>query len=164
MAKLEIYKSPVKPDWCPGCGDYAVLNALQKALADLDIQPKDVLIVSGIGCSSNLPGFIRSYGFHGLHGRSLPVASGAKLANHELTVIATGGDGDGYGIGAGHFVHAGRRNVDLAYIVFDNEVYGLTKGQASPTLGRGAKPKSLPLPNLNEGVNPIALALSAGYT
>ena len=122
MATVAQFQSKVKPDWCPGCGDYGVLNALQRALAELDIQPHNVLVVSGIGCSSNLPGFINAYGFHGLHGRSLPVAAGAKLANHDLTVIATGGDGDGYGIGVGHFVHTCRRNFDMTYIVMDNQI------------------------------------------
>jgi len=164
MPKLEAYKSTVKPDWCPGCGDYAVLNALQKALADLDINPKDVLVVSGIGCSSNLPGFIRAYGFHGLHGRTLPVATGAKLGNHDLVVVATGGDGDGYGIGAGHFVHTLRRNINMNYFVMDNQVYGLTTGQASPTTEKKMVTKSTPLGTIESPLNPIALALIAGGT
>ena len=158
------YKTDVHSDWCPGCGDFGILNAITMALAEMQLPPWEVLLFSGVGCSSKTPHFVKTYGVHTLHGRVVPFALGAKLANPKLHVLAVGGDGDGYGIGAGHFVHAGRRNVDLAYIVFDNEVYGLTKGQASPTLGRGQKPKSLPLPNLNEGVNPIALALSAGYT
>lgn len=162
--KSADYKSDVQSDWCPGCGDFGILNAITMALADMQLPPWEVLLFSGVGCSSKTPHFVKTYGVHTLHGRVVPFALGAKLANPKLNVIAVGGDGDGYGIGAGHFMHAGRRNVDLAYIVFDNEVYGLTKGQASPTLGRGQKPKSLPLPNLNEGVNPIALALSAGYT
>lgn len=158
------YKTDVHSDWCPGCGDFGILNAITMALAEMQLPPWEVLLFSGVGCSSKTPHFVKTYGVHTLHGRVVPYALWAKLANPRLHVIAVGGDGDGYGIGAGHFVHAGRRNVDLAYIVFDNEVYGLTKGQASPTLGRGQQPKSLPLPNLNEGVNPIALALSAGYT
>ena len=162
--KSADYKTDVQSDWCPGCGDFGILNAITMALAEMQLPPWEVLLCSGVGCSSKTPHFVKTYGVHTLHGRVVPFALGAKLANPKLHVIAVGGDGDGYGIGAGHFVHAGRRNVDLAYIVFDNEVYGLTKGQASPTLGRGQKPKSLPLPNLNEGVNPIALALSAGYT
>jgi len=162
--KSADYKTDVHSDWCPGCGDFGILNALTMALAEMQLPPWEVLLFSGVGCSSKTPHFVKTYGVHTLHGRAVPFALGAKLANPALHVIAVGGDGDGYGIGAGHFVHAGRRNVDLAYIVFDNEVYGLTKGQASPTLGRGAQPKSLPLPNINEGVNPIALALSAGYT
>ena len=130
MAQVKEYIGKVKPDWCPGCGDFGVLNSLQRAIAELDIPPHQVQVVSGIGCSSNLPGFIHAYGFHGLHGRSLPVATGAKLGNHALTVIVTGGDGDGYGIGVGHFVHTCRRNVNMTYIVMDNQVYGLTTGQA----------------------------------
>jgi 2-oxoglutarate ferredoxin oxidoreductase subunit beta len=158
------YKGPVEPDWCPGCGDFGVLRALQTGLGELGIHPKDVLVSSGIGCSSNLPGFIHAYGFHGLHGRALPVAQGAKLANPELTVIITGGDGDGYGIGAGHFLHAMRRNIDLTYIVMDNQIYGLTVGQASPTSMRGHKTKSTPWGNLEIPINPIALALVCGAT
>jgi len=158
------YKGPVDPDWCPGCGDFGVLRALQTALSDLGILPKDALIVSGIGCSSNLPGFIQAYGFHGLHGRAVPVACGAKLANPELTVIVTGGDGDGYGIGAGHFLHVMRRNIDITYIVMDNQIYGLTTGQASPTSVKGHKTKSTPGGNPENPINPIAVALVSGAT
>lgn len=162
--KLQEYKSGYESDWCPGCGDFGILNAVQMAISDLQIPPWQVAVCSGIGCSGKTPHFIQAYGVHTLHGRSLPFAIGIKLANPELTVIATGGDGDGYGIGAGHFVNSGRRNVDMTYVVFNNGVYGLTKGQASPTLHRGEKTKSLPMPNINDSVNPIALALSAGYT
>jgi 2-oxoglutarate/2-oxoacid ferredoxin oxidoreductase subunit beta len=164
MAQVKEYIGKIKPDWCPGCGDFAVLNALQRALAELDIAPHNVLIVSGIGCSSNLPGFIHAYGFHGLHGRSLPVASGARLGNTDLTVIATGGDGDGYGIGVGHFVHTCRRNIDMTYIVMDNQVYGLTTGQASPTMEKGLRTKSTPEGTIEVALNPIAMALSCGAT
>src|SRR5438552_6335486 len=125
----DTYKGRIHPDWCAGCGDFSVLAAIQSALFELNKKPHQVLIVSGIGCSSNLPGFMNCYGIHSLHGRSLPVATGAKMANHELTVIATGGDGDGFGIGCGHWIHAMRRNVDITYIVMDNEIYGLTVGQ-----------------------------------
>ena len=158
------FKTDVHIDWCPGCGDFGITSSVQMALAELKLAPWRVAIFSGVGCSSKTPHFIKTYGIHTLHGRVVPFALGAKMANPEIEVVAVGGDGDGYGIGAGHFMHAGRRNIDLAYIVFNNEVYGLTKGQASPTLGRGQKPKSLPLPNVNDGVNPLALALSAGYT
>ena len=158
------FKTDVHPDWCPGCGDFGIVACIQRALADLGLDPWRVVVYSGVGCSSKTPHFIKTYGVHTLHGRVLPFALGAKLSNPEMTVVATGGDGDGYGIGAGHFMHAGRRNVDLAYIVYDNEVYGLTKGQASPTLGLGEKTKSLPLPNVNQGINPLALAIAAGYT
>lgn len=158
------YKSQIKATWCPGCGDFAVLSSLQKACADLNINPKDILVVSGIGCSSNFPGFIHAYGFHGLHGRALPVATGAKLANPDLTVVVTGGDGDGYGIGLGHFIHTMRRNLDITYLVMDNQVYGLTTGQASPTSQKNHKSKSTPTGQIEIPVNPIALALISGAT
>jgi 2-oxoglutarate ferredoxin oxidoreductase subunit beta len=162
--KRADYKTDVHNDWCPGCGDFGILSSTQQALAELGLQLWEVAIFSGIGCSGKTPHYIHAYGIHTLHGRVLPFAQGAKIANPSLHVVAVGGDGDGYGIGAGHFVHAGRRNVDLAYIVFNNEVYGLTKGQASPTLRRGQKPKSLPSPNLSEGINPLAMAIACGYT
>lgn len=162
--KLEDFKSHVKPDWCPSCGDFGVLNCLQKACVQLGLQPKDIVTVSGIGCSSNLPGFFRTYGVHSLHGRSVPLATGLKLGNPELTVIITGGDGDGYGIGLGHFVHTMRRNIDLTYFVMDNETYGLTTGQASPTTLPGMKTKSTPEGNIEYPLNPIALALISGAT
>jgi len=163
--ELQTYKSEVKPTWCPGCGDYAVLNALQRAIHALQLEPWNVLIVSGIGCSSNLPHFLSTYGFHAIHGRAVAVAEGAKLANPELHVIVTGGDGDGYGIGLGHFIHAMRRNIDLTYIVMNNQIYGLTTGQASPTSEMGMKTKSTPLAGVIENpIDPIALALSAGAT
>jgi len=133
LAKAKSYKSDIKPIWCPGCGDFAVLSALTKAFAFLDLAKQDLAVISGIGCSSRLPAYFSSYGFHGIHGRALPIASGLKLARPELTVIASGGDGDGFSIGGNHFIHACRRNLDMTYIVMDNEVYGMTKGQASPT-------------------------------
>ncbi len=157
-------KGKVDPDWCPGCGDFGVLAAIQKALVDLQIPNHDVCVVSGIGCSSNLPGYINTYGMHTLHGRSLPVATGLKMANHELTVIVTGGDGDGFGIGVGHFIHNMRRNVDLLYIVMDNQIYGLTTGQTSPTSRLGMKTKSMPFGSTEGPLNPVSLALSAGAT
>jgi 2-oxoglutarate ferredoxin oxidoreductase subunit beta len=162
MPDVAAFRSEVKPDWCPGCGDYGVLNSLQKACADLALDPKDVMVVSGIGCSSNLPGFFGSYGMHTLHGRAVPVASGVKFGNHDLTVIITAGDGDAYGIGVGHLVHVMRRNIDLTYIVMDNEVYGLTTGQASPTTEKGMKTKSTPVGSGETPLNPIALALAGG--
>ena len=154
----------VDPDWCAGCGDFGVLRSLKKATTDKDIKPHNMLVVSGIGCSSNLPGFIYAYGVHSLHGRALPVATGAKLANHNLKVVITGGDGDGYGIGVGHFIHAMRRNLDLTYIVMDNEIYGLTTGQASPTTTEGHKTKTTPTGNIEMPINPLALALNSGAT
>lgn len=162
--KLADYKTPVFADWCPGCGDFGILAALQMALSELQLPSSGVAIFSGIGCHAKTPHFVNAYGVHTLHGRSLPFAIGAKLANPDLEVIVVGGDGDGLGIGAGHFVNTGRRNVDMTYLIYDNGVYGLTKGQASPTLRLGLRTKSLPKPNINEGVNPIALALATGYT
>jgi len=145
--KLADYKTDVHNDWCPGCGDFGIVNALQMALAEMGIERDKATIFSGIGCSGKTSHFINTYGVHTLHGRVLTFAQGGKLANPEMTVVAVGGDGDGLGIGAGHFVAAGRRNVDMTYIIFDNGVYGLTKGQASPTLKLGEKTKSLPSPN-----------------
>ena len=127
------FMSGVKPVWCPGCGDFAVLSAVAKTLAELKLEPHNVAVISGIGCSSRIPAHVNSYGFHGLHGRALPLAIGLKVARPDLTVIAAGGDGDGFSIGGNHFLHACRRNVNMTYIVMDNQVYGMTKGQASPT-------------------------------
>jgi 2-oxoglutarate ferredoxin oxidoreductase subunit beta len=158
------FKGKVDPDWCPGCGDFGVLAAVQKALVELQIPKHEVATISGIGCSSNFPGFIDTYGMHTLHGRSLAVATGMKLANHAMTVLVTGGDGDGFGIGGNHFVHTMRRNVDLLYIVMDNQIYGLTTGQTSPTSRLGMKTKSAPFGNIEAPVNPISLALAAGAT
>ncbi len=162
--KLADYRTPLFNDWCPGCGNFGILTAMQMALVDLQLQPSGVVIFSGIGCHGKTPHWINTYGVHTLHGRVLPFAIGAKLANPGLEVIVHSGDGDGLGIGAGHFVNTGRRNIDMTYIIHDNGVYGLTKGQASPTLKLGVQTKALPKPNINEGVNPIALALASGYT
>lgn len=162
--KLADYKTDVHNDWCPGCGDFGIVNAIQMALAEMGIERDNAAIFSGIGCSGKTSHFINTYGVHTLHGRVLTFAQGAKLANPGMTIVAVGGDGDGLGIGAGHFVAAGRRNVDMTYIIFDNGVYGLTKGQASPTLKLGEKTKSLPSPNTNYNVNPIGLAVASGYT
>ena len=162
--KLADYKTDVHNDWCPGCGDFGIVNALQMALAEMGVSRDKAVIFSGIGCSGKTSHYINTYGVHTLHGRVLTFAQGGKLANPELTVVAVGGDGDGLGIGAGHFVAAGRRNVDMTYIIFDNGVYGLTKGQASPTLKLGEKTKSLSAPNSNYNVNPIGLAVASGFT
>ena len=162
--KLADYKTEVHNDWCPGCGDFGIVNAIQMALTEMKIPQHKAAIFSGIGCSGKTSHFINVFGVHTLHGRVLTFAQGAKLANPDMTIIAAGGDGDGLGIGAGHFVAAGRRNVDLTYIIFNNAVYGLTKGQASPTLRLGEKTKSLPNPNVNHSVNPIALAIASGFT
>lgn len=162
--KLSDYKTDFHNDWCPGCGDFGIVNAIQMALAEMNIQRDKAAIFSGIGCSGKTSHFINVYGIHTLHGRVLPFAQGAKIANPDNTIIAVGGDGDGLGIGVGHFVAAGRRDVDLTYIIFDNGVYGLTKGQASPTLKLGEQTKSLPKPNTNYDVNPIGLAVASGFT
>ncbi len=162
--KPSDYKTDTYVDWCPGCGNYGILSALQMALADLDLEPHNVVVVSGIGNSGKLPHFVNVNGVHTLHGRLLPFALGIKVANPNLEVIGVGGDGDGLGIGVGHFVSAGRRNIDMTYIIHNNGVYGLTKGQASPTLRLGIKTKGLPKPNINQAINPVALAITAGYT
>ncbi|MBI2324633.1 MAG: 2-oxoacid:ferredoxin oxidoreductase subunit beta [Chloroflexi bacterium] len=146
------------------CGEFGILTGIQMALAQMNLDPDKVAVFSGIGCSGKTPHYIKAYGFHTLHGRVLPVATGARLANSDVTVIALGGDGDGYGIGAGYFVNSGRRNVDMAYLVHNNNVYGLTKGQASPTLSKGKRTKSMPEEAIQDGINPIAMAVAAGYT
>ena len=158
------FKGLVNPDWCPGCGDFGVLNSLQRASAELGLRPHEILTVSGIGCSSNLPGYFNSYGMHTLHGRSLAVATGAKMGNHRLHVVVTGGDGDGYGIGGNHFTHTARRNVDLTYIVMNNQIYGLTTGQISPTSDMGMKTKSTPFGSVELPINPITSAIMNGAT
>lgn len=156
MADLQ---GKVDPDWCPSCGDFGVLAAIQKALVELQIPNHNVVTISGIGCSSNLPGFINTFGLHTLHGRTLAVAPGLKLANHDLTVLVTGGDGDGFGIGGNHFLHAMRRNVDLLYIVMDNQIYGLTTGQTSPTSRIGMKTKSISI-----ALAAVATFVARGYS
>ena len=160
----KAYKGQVEPDWCPGCGDFGVLRALQTACADLGIPPHDILAVSGIGCSSNLPGYFNANGMHTLHGRALAVATGAKLGNHELNVVVTGGDGDGYGIGGNHFTHTARRNIDLTYLVMNNQVYGLTTGQISPTSALDMKTKSTPFGSVEAPLNPLTSAIMNGAT
>jgi 2-oxoglutarate ferredoxin oxidoreductase subunit beta len=161
---IETYSGPVDPDWCPGCGDFAVLKAVKRAAAKLGIQPKDMILVSGIGCSSNLPGYFHAYGVHSLHGRAVAVAEGLKIGNKDLHVVITGGDGDGYGIGIGHFIHAMRRNIDITYVVMNNQVYGLTTGQASPTTMKEHRTKSTPWGNIELPINPMALAIVSGAT
>lgn len=158
------FKGPVEPDWCPGCGDFGVLRALQTACANLGIPPHDILTVSGIGCSSNLPGYFNANGMHTLHGRALAVATGAKLGNHELNVVVTGGDGDGYGIGGNHFTHTARRNIDLTYLVMNNQIYGLTTGQISPTSALEMKTKSTPFGSVEAPLNPLTSAIMNGAT
>lgn len=161
-----LKKTQIFNDWCPGCGDFGILRAEEMAIKESGLDPSSVVVVSGIGCSGKTPHFmsIPVSGVHTLHGRALAFATGIKLANPSLHVLVNMGDGDGLGIGAGHFVNAGRRNIDMTVIIHDNGVYGLTKGQASPTLRRGQKTKSLPRPNINDAVNVIALAIASGYT
>ncbi|MEM0244901.1 MAG: 2-oxoacid:ferredoxin oxidoreductase subunit beta [Zestosphaera sp.] len=158
------YKTDLWIDWCPGCGNFGILTAVIKAFEELGLDPSKTVVVSGIGCSGKTPHFIKVNGVHTLHGRAIPFATGIKLANPELTVVVHGGDGDLLGIGAGHFVALGRRNLDLVVILHDNGVYGLTKGQASPTLPLDVKTKSMVKPNVQNSINPIALALASGYT
>ena len=164
--KLTVAQLTTKesPSWCMGCGDFTILSTIKNVLVELDVDPSNTLIVSGIGCGSKTPHFIKTYGFEGLHGRSLPVASAAKLVNPKLNVIAVTGDGDGYGIGGNHFMHSMRRNLDICHIVQDNEVYGLTKGQTSPTSERGFKSPSTPSGVIEWPVNPLSWALAAGAT
>jgi 2-oxoglutarate ferredoxin oxidoreductase subunit beta len=156
------YKSGIKPVWCPGCGDYSVLMEITKALAELQLPPEQVAVISGIGCSSRLPGYLSTYGFHGIHGRALPLASGLKVARPDLTVICTGGDGDGFSIGGNHFLHACRRNLDITYIVMDNQVYGMTKGQASPTTDPDWDSDLTPGGTGIHPFQPLVLALASG--
>jgi 2-oxoglutarate ferredoxin oxidoreductase subunit beta len=162
--KAKDFQQPHANDWCPGCGDFGILNSMHQACAKLGRNPHEVVVVGGIGCSSKAPYYFGTYGVHTLHGRPIPFGTGMKLANPELTVLITGGDGDGLGIGAGHFVNAGRRNVDLTYVMFDNEVYGLTKGQAAPTLAMGLQTKALAEPNIQMKLNPLTMALASGFT
>jgi 2-oxoglutarate ferredoxin oxidoreductase subunit beta len=165
MAQVQqLFKSNINPDWCPGCGDYGILNAAIMALGELKLDPSKVVIVGGIGCSGKIPHYINANGVHTLHGRAVPFALGIKLANPELEVIVFGGDGDQLGIGVGHLVSVGRRNPDMVIVIHNNQVYGLTKGQASPTLPRGIKTKALPRANIQDPVNPIRLALASGFT
>ncbi|WP_440769325.1 thiamine pyrophosphate-dependent enzyme [Natronorubrum sp. DTA28] len=151
-----------QPTWCPGCGDFGVLKSLKQALPEVGRTPEEVLTVTGIGCSGKLNSYLDTYGFHTIHGRSLPVARAAKLANPELEVIAAGGDGDGYGIGGNHWIHTARENHDITYIVFNNEIFGLTKGQTSPTSPKGHKSKTQPSGSAKTPLRPLSMSLNAG--
>jgi 2-oxoglutarate ferredoxin oxidoreductase subunit beta len=162
--ELSDYRNDIKPAWCPGCGDFPILSAVQQALTELEIPPHDTLFVSGIGQISKLPNYTSGNGFHTIHGRPLPAATGAKLANPELNVIVTSGDGDTYGIGGNHFLHTCRRNLDITHIVGDNKIYGLTKGQYSPTSDQGFITKTTPEGSIEPPVNPITTALASGAT
>jgi 2-oxoglutarate ferredoxin oxidoreductase subunit beta len=156
------FKSATKPIWCPGCGDYTVLSSITKALAMIGTPPEQVAVVSGIGCSSRIPAYTTCYGFHGVHGRSLAAASGLKVARPDLTVLVAGGDGDGFSIGGNHFMHACRRNVDMTYVVMDNHVYGMTKGQASPTTEPDWDNKLSPGGTGLRVFHPLVIALASG--
>ncbi|GEN35246.1 MULTISPECIES: 2-oxoacid:ferredoxin oxidoreductase subunit beta [Aneurinibacillus] len=164
MATFKDFRNSVKPNWCPGCGDFSVQAAIQRAAANVGLEPENLAVVSGIGCSGRISGYINAYGVHGIHGRALPIAQGLKMANRELTVIASGGDGDGFAIGMSHTIHAIRRNMDITYIVMDNQIYGLTKGQTSPRSAEGFVTKSTPKGSIEPSMKPLELALAAGAT
>lgn len=164
MATFKEFRNQIKPNWCPGCGDFSVQAAIQRAAANVGLEPDELAVISGIGCSGRISGYINAYGLHGIHGRSLPIAQGVKMANRELTVIASGGDGDGFAIGLGHTIHAIRRNLDITYIVMDNQIYGLTKGQTSPRSAEGFKTKSTPEGSIESSLSPLEMAMAAGAT
>ncbi len=157
---VKDFKSGRRPVWCPGCGDYGVFNPFLQAMVHCGLRPKDTVIVSGIGCSGRLPYFCSAYGFHGVHGRALPTALGVKIASPELSVFAVGGDGDGLGIGGGHLPHVARKNVDMVYVLIDNAIYGLTKGQSSPTSPIDMVSKTAPYTNIEDPLNPEELFLA----
>ena len=164
MVTVNDYKGGMEPTWCPGCGNFGILAGLKRALVEAEVEPHQVQLISGIGCGSKIPHYMRANGFHTLHGRALPVATGARLANHGMKVIVVHGDGDGYGMGGNHFIHAARRNIGLLDLVQNNAVYGLTKGQYSPTSPAGFKSKTSPEGAIERPVNPLSLALAAGAT
>ena len=158
------FKTELKPIWCPGCGDFGVLAALTKALADIQVAPENIAVLTGIGCAGRLPGYVNAYGFNALPGRVLPIATGLKITRPDLLVFAAGGDGDGLAIGAGHFPHAARRNPDITYLMFDNQVYGLTKGQFSPTTPLGDVTTTTKHGSIEEPMNPCTLAMAYGVS
>lgn len=162
MQTVNKYSNNVTPTWCPGCGDFSVLRSIKAAANHLHIDNHNLAVVSGIGCSSRISGYVNAYGFHSIHGRALPIAQGIKLANSELTVIATGGDGDGFAIGTNHTIHAMKRNIDITYIVMNNQIYGLTKGHTSPLSRKGFVSKSTPHGNTQSPLKPGLLALASG--
>ncbi len=161
---LKVFDAHADVTWCPGCGDFAVLRALKIAFGDLDIQPHQALVVSGIGCGSKLPDYMTVNGYMTIHGRPLPVATGAKLANPDLNVVVVDGDGDAYGIGGNHFIQTCRRNPDITQIVQNNQIYGLTKGQYSPTSDKGFVTTTSPGGAIELAFNPMAMALASGAT
>jgi len=164
MVTRKDFNSPVPPTWCTGCGNHGILNAVKMALAEQDIAPHQVVIFTGIGCGSKLPHYMKMSGFHTIHGRALPVATGARLANHGLKIMTVHGDGDGYGMGLGHMLHAVRRNIGIVDVVQNNRVYGLTKGQYSPTSDPGMRTPTSPEGAIDRPVPPLALAIAAGAT
>ena len=166
VARLTVkdYKADLKPVWCPGCGDFGVVAAVYQALAKLNLDPDNTVLVSGIGCSSRLAGYVNTYSFNTIHGRALPIATGVKLANPGLTVLVAGGDGDGFAIGTSHFVHTARRNIDISYVCMDNGIYGLTKGQVSPTSPHDLVTKTSSYGNIEAPMNPVLMALTCGAT
>ena len=164
MVSVKDFSNDIRPTWCPGCGDYGIWNALKRALVQAELTPQQVMLVSGIGCGSKISDYMTINGLHTLHGRALAVATGYKLANHGMKVICVHGDGDGYGMGANHMLHAVRRNIGIVDMVQNNHVYGLTKGQYSPTSRAGFRTKTSPHGALDRPVNPLALALSQGAT
>ena len=164
QAHFTDFKSDKRPTWCPGCGDFGTMNGMMKALANTGNHPDDTFIVAGIGCAGKISTYMHSYALHGVHGRALPLGTGVKMANPDIEVMVAGGDGDGYSIGAGHFIHAVRRNVDMTYVVMDNRIYGLTKGQFSPTSREDFETATSPEGTQQSPVHPLALALAAGGT
>lgn len=160
-ADFKKYISPLKPIWCPGCGDFAVLASLAKAFAELDLATENTAVITGIGCSSRLPGYLNTYGFNSIHGRAIPIATGLKVSRPELNVVVAGGDGDMFAIGGGHMAHAVRRNVDMTLLVMDNNIYGLTKGQASPTTPLGSKTSTTAYGSISAPIRPLNVML--GY-
>ncbi|MBU9711497.1 2-oxoacid:ferredoxin oxidoreductase subunit beta [Evansella tamaricis] len=163
MATLKDLRGD-QPTWCPGCGHFSIMAGIQKSIIQLGYEPHEFAIISGIGCSGKVSEYVRTNGFHTIHGRSLPVAQGVKMGNPNLKVIASGGDGDGYGIGLGHFVHAARRNIDMSYIVMDNNIYGLTKGQTSPRSEHGFVTKTTKGGNKEYPVDPVSTSIANGAT
>jgi 2-oxoglutarate/2-oxoacid ferredoxin oxidoreductase subunit beta len=162
--KPEELNTPHDPTWCPGCGNLGIWVTMKKAITELDLDPSEVAVSYGIGCSGNENNFVKTYAFHSLHGRAVPPAAGIKFANDALTVIAVSGDGDAYGEGGNHFIHACKNNYDITYLVHDNQMYSLTTGQASPTSEKGMKTKTTPSGIIEDPINPISLALSANAT
>lgn len=164
MATFKDFRNDVKPNWCPGCGDFSVQAAIQRAAANVGLEPNELALISGIGCSGRISGYVNAYGFHGIHGRALPIAQGVKMANRNLKVLVAGGDGDGYAIGLSHTINAIRRNMDITYVVMDNQIYGLTKGQTSPRSQLGFVTKYTPKGSIEPPVKPLQLALASGAT